>query len=669
MSSSNTIHNISFVGHPSAGKTTLVDALAFATGASPRKGSVSDKTSICDTEPEEQDKQHTLQLSVVWAEWEGRTWSFIDTPGYPEFQGEVQSALFGADLVVGVVSCASGATYNLRTKMTRAELLGRGRAIVITHLDGDNADFDTLVSELRDSVGEVCVPVLLPDASGPGFSSVCRTLLNPESEWCQRLKDRVMDACEDEEILMEYLDTQEVSEEQLESLMPAAIAGGALVPVLVCNPDSGLGVEETLTFLKRFAPSPSDLPITDADGAALDADPSADLQGTVFNVKSDPHVGKICLVRIHSGTLKASDQVCAPGEAKGEKLGGLFRLVGKKREAIESAGPGDVVAFTKVEGLTTWDEFNLAGGNATTVKKPHTPTPMVAQAVTPKTRADEQKLGEALKKLAAEDPTFQIEHAKDTHELVVHGMSDLHLQVMLDRMKRRYGVEVETHIPRISYQETISKASEGHHRHKKQSGGRGQFGECFLRLRPLASGEGVIFKDAVVGGSIPRNLIPAVEKGIMEIAAEGVLTRGRVVDVEVELYDGKFHAVDSDEASFKMAGGRAFKEGFMAAKPVLLEPLMKLEIHIPSDDAGTVFSDLTSQRRGQVLDQSSEAGGSITIIKAEAPLATVQTYHRDLKSQTAGEGGYSMSFSRHATVPAVEQPKVLAEYGRAKEEA
>jgi elongation factor G len=246
-------------------------------------------------------------------------------------------------------------------------------------------------------------------------------------------------------------------------------------------------------------------------------------------------------------------------------------------------------------------------------------------------------------------------------------MSDLHLQVVLDRMKRRYGVEVESHIPRIAYQETITKPSEGHHRHRKQSGGRGQFGECYVRLRPLAAGEGIVFKDSVVGGSIPRNLIPAVEKGIIEIAGEGILTRGHVVDLEVELYDGKFHAVDSDEASFKMAGGRAFKEGFMGAKPVLLEPVMELEIHIPSDDAGTVFSDLTSQRRGHVLDQSSEADGSITIIKVEAPLATIQTYHRDLKSQTAGEGDYSMTFSRYAPVPAIEQPKVLAVYGRDRE--
>jgi elongation factor G len=476
-----------------------------------------------------------------------------------------------------------------------------------------------------------------------------------------------MDACEDEDILLEYLDTQEVSDDQMESLMPAAIADGALVPILVCNPDSGLGVDEVLAFLQHYSPSPTDLPIRDADGEPLDASPTADLQGTVFNVKSDPHVGKICLVRIHSGTLKASDLVAAPGESKGEKLGGLFRLIGKKREAIESAGPGDVVAFTKVENLTTWDEFNLPGGNATTVKKPPTPTPMVALAVVPKTRADEQKLGEALKKLAAEDPTFLIEHAQETHELVVHGMSDLHLQVVLDRMKRRYGVEVESHIPRIAYQETITKPSEGHHRHRKQSGGRGQFGECYVRLRPLAAGEGIVFKDSVVGGSIPRNLIPAVEKGIIEIAGEGILTRGHVVDLEVELYDGKFHAVDSDEASFKMAGGRAFKEGFMGAKPVLLEPVMELEIHIPSDDAGTVFSDLTSQRRGHVLDQSSEADGSITIIKVEAPLATIQTYHRDLKSQTAGEGDYSMTFSRYAPVPAIEQPKVLAVYGRDRE--
>ena len=669
MTDTHSIHNIAFVGHPSSGKTTLIDALAFKTGAASRKGSVAEKTSLCDTEPEEQERQHTLQVAAVQANSDGKDWTFLDTPGYPEFVSEVQSAMYSADLVVGVVSCTSGVTHNLRSKMSDAQKLGRGRAIVLTHLDGENVDFDAVVDNLRSAFGDACVPVLLPDASGTGFSSVTRTLLQPESDWCGRLKDQIMDACEDEELMMAYLETQEVTEEQLDSLMPSAIAKGTLVPILVCNPESDLGLENVLEFFKRFAPTPADRATTDTDGQPIEADPSGSLLGCVVNVKADPHVGRICIARIVRGTLNAHDLVAGDDSEKGEKLGGLFQLVGKKREPVESAGPGEIIAFSKVEKLPIWSTFSAPAGERPTLPTPEVPVPMVQLAVTPKTRADEQKIGEALNKLVAEDPTFTLEHNQDTHELVTHGMSDLHLQVMFERLKRRYSVEVDTKLPRISYRETISKPSQGHHRHKKQSGGRGQFGECYMRLKPLERGSGIVFSDAIVGGSIPRNLIPAVEKGIVEVTSQGILTHGKVVDVEAELYDGKFHAVDSDEASFKMAGGRAFRDGFEKAGPILLEPIMQLTVRIPTEHAGTVFSDVTSQRRGHVLDQQSEDDGATTVIQVETPLQTVQTYHRELKSQTAGEGSFTMSFARFAPVPSAEQSKILAQYGKKAEEA
>lgn len=664
MSDLATIHNIAFVGHPSSGKTTLVDALAHLTGAAARKGSVGDKTSICDTEPEEQDKQHTLQLSAVAADWGGKRWTFLDTPGYPEFVHHVQSAMFAADLVVGVVSCSSGATFNLRTKMKAAREMGRGRAIIVTHLDAENANFDNLVTELRESIGEECVPVLLPDASGPGFSSVSRTFLDPESDWCARLKDRVMDSCEDEELMMNYLETSELTEEQLDEHMPNAIAVGALVPILVCNPESGLGLDNAAEYLKRFAPTPKTRPTLNADGESVDADPNAPLAATVFSVISDPHVGRICLARIHRGKLGAHDSVAGPKGGKGEKLGGLFQLVGKDRNAIEESGPGTIVAFSKVESLDVWDPVCKAGEEVLGVQVPSAPTPMVALAVVPRSRNDEQKIGEALGKLTVEDPTFQVEHTPDTHELVIHGMSDLHLAIQLARLSRRYGVECDTHLPKIAYRQTVTKPSEGHHRHKKQSGGRGQFGECYMRVRPGEAGSGVVFVDKVVGGSIPRNLIPAVEKGIRELAGAGILIDGEVVDVEAELYDGKFHAVDSDEASFKKAGARAFRDCFEKGGPVLLEPVMKVKIHVPTEDAGTIFSDLNSQRRGHVLNQDSEEDGAVTVIDAEVPLVMIQSYHRDLKSQTAGEGYFSMEFAKFAPVPAVEQKKILAAGGK-----
>lgn len=663
------IRNIAFVGHPSAGKTTLVDALAHLTGVTPRKGSVAEKTSICDTDPEEQEKQHSLTTAVVSASWHGELWNFLDSPGYPDFYAEASGALFGADLVVGVVSASSGVTYTLRKKMELAQSLGRGRALIVTHLDDANADYDALVEKLRAALGETCVPYHLPDASGSGFSRVRRTIQDVESPWRQKLMDEVMDSCEDEELLMQYLEKQEITDAQLKKLLPHALVKGTVVPILVCNPASGLGLQEVVEFLEHYAPGADEITFKDSEGNVVKPDPAGSLVATVFNVKSDPHVGRVCLARIFRGQIAAAAALVGPkSPEKGEKIGGLFRLVGKKREPIESAGPGEIVGFSKVEQIHFGQGFSTAGSKIVEVPMVPQPEPMVSLAVLPKSRADEQKIGEALHKLEAEDPTFRILHVAATHEMVMRGMSDLHLQVMEARLKRRFGVEITTSVPKIAYKETVTRASEGHHRHKKQSGGRGQFGECFLRVRPLAEGSGFVFTDGVVGGSIPRNLIPAVEKGVRESIGQGVLTHGEVVDVEVEVYDGKFHEVDSDEASFKIAGSRGFRDGFLKANPVLLEPVMELEIHIPTHAAGTVFSDITSHRRGHVLDQQSEGDGQVTMIKAQAPLATIMTYHRDLKSQTAGEGSYSMHFVRYAQVPGNEQPKVLATYGRKHEE-
>ena len=663
MSNPASVRNFAFVGHPSSGKTTLIDALAHKLGASERKGSVGDKTSICDTEPEEQEKQHTLQLAAVHAEAEGCVWNLIDTPGYPEFGADTLSGMWACENTVGVVSAASAISFNLRQKLKQAGDLGRGRMIVLTHVDGENADFEKTVLELRASVGEICVPVMVPDQSGTGFSSVS---LVTEGDWRKRLCDRVMDACEDEEVVMEYLDSESLTDEQLTAHMPQAVAAGALIPVMVCNPDSGLGLDECVQWMSAFAPNPATHSVFTSGGEEVTCNTDGPLLGVVFNIKSDPHVGKVCLARILQGSINATDIV---GENKGEKLGGLFHAVGgKTRNAIDSAGAGDIVAFSKVENIGWGQSFSVAGNDPIEVETPKLQSPTVAFAVRPKSRADEQKIGQALSKLTAEDPTFTVAPDPVTHELVMSGMSDLHLQVVEARLKRRYGVEIETSLPRIAYRETITKAAEGHHRHKKQSGGRGQFGECYVRVRPGQEDTGIVFMDKVVGGAIPRNLIPAVEKGIKEIATEGILTHSEVVDVEIELYDGKFHAVDSDEASFKRAGAFAFRDGFEKAGPVLLEPVMDVEISVPSDDAGTIFSDITSQRRGTVRDQTSAEGGAVTVIKAHVPLATMQTYHRDLKSQTAGEGMYSMDLDHYAKVPGGEQAKIIKELGKKAEE-
>ena len=659
-----TLRNLAFIGHPSSGKTTLIDALAFKLGVSDRKGSVSDKTSICDTEPEEQEKGHTLQLSVVHANKDGKAWNLIDTPGYPDFMAETLSGMHAVDCVVAVVSLTSGVTFNLRKKLEAAAALGLGRIIVVTHVDAENKDFDVLVEQLRAQVGEVCVPLDVPDQSGPGFSKV-RCVLDEEiGDWKKRLMDRVMDNCDDEELLMGYLDGQTLTRAQLDLQMPPAIAKGTLVPILCCNPETGLGVDDVFDFLEEFAPTPITNPRFVVDGTIVEPDDEASLLGMVFSVRADPHVGRICTARILRGTLKASDSITR-GSEKPEKLGGLFALKGgKDRVPAQDCHAGDIVAFSKVEHVGHHQVFALAGDPLHEIDFPAMPAPAVSLAITPKTAKDEQKIGEALHKLEAEDPSFRTLLDPQTHELVMSGMSELHLSVLESRMKRRFGVEIDTRMPRIPFMETITMPAEGHHRHRKQTGGRGQFAECYLRVRPGAKGSGIQFFDKVVGGSIPRNFIPAVEKGIREICSQGILTHSRVVDVEVDLYDGKFHAVDSDEASFKAAGARALRDAFERAGPVLLEPVAKVQIHVPNVDAGTIFSDITSQRRGQVLDQTSEEGGLVTVIEAAVPLVSMLTYQRDLKSQTAGEGSFSMQVADYAQMPATEQRKVLAAEGK-----
>jgi elongation factor G len=652
------LRNVAFVGHSSAGKTSLIDALAHALGATERKGAVADKTSVSDTEPEEQEKGHTFQLKLIHAQKGGVRWNLCDTPGYPEFGADALSAMFACELVAGVASCASALSYNLRNKLEQAKELGRARAVIVTHVDADNADFDKLIAEMRAKIGEECVPLYVPDKSGKGFSALVPAV---SGEWKKALYDRVMDACEDEAALMEYLETEELSEAAFKQNLAAAVAKGTLVPVLPVNPLGGAGLDETLAFLRDFAPTPDATPFV-AGGERIAPDPAAPLLGVVFNVKSDPHVGKICLARILRGTLKGSDII---GTGRGEKVGGLFHPVGGKgRVNADAASAGELIAFSKVEHVAWGQTFSVNGNEPPALTMPSNPSPMVAFAVLPKSRNDEQKIGPALAKLASEDPTFHVEHDPLTHELVLRGMSDLHIQVMEQRLKRRFGVEITTSLPRIAYRETITRPSEGHHRHKKQSGGRGQFGECFLRLKPAEKDAGIVFLDEVVGGSIPRNLIPAVEKGVRESASLGTLTHSQVVDVEVAVYDGKYHDVDSDEASFKKAGSMAFREGFMKAGPVLMEPVMNVEIRVPTEHAGAIFSDLTSHRRGTVLNQESEHDGHVTVIQAHVPLSTLLTYHRDLKSQTAGEGTFRMKPDHYARVPGAEQEKIIAQVGR-----
>lgn len=670
------IRNVAFLGHSGTGKTTLVDALAFKTGLVGRQGSVEQGTSISDFEQEEQERKHSFRSAVIHAEHAGKSLNLIDCPGYPDFVSEAISSLVAVETAVSVISATGGVTFNTRAAWQLAETAHVGHVVVVTRNEAENTDFNKTVAEIQEAFGDKCVPVNFPNANGSGFSAVinCLDAENAPPEHRERaqayyatLVERVAEA--DEELMMTYLDSGQLSKEVVLENISKAIIVGALVPILAAASREDQGVNQFLRFVDEYLPSPLDMPPRVAHRGetevTIDPDPDGPLIAEVFKSLADQHVGRITFLRIFSGTLRADSQVYPKGAHKPVKLHGINLSYGREGlKPVDSAGPGSIVAITKLEdfayGTTVSSE-----ADPPQLPVPAQPHPWTALSIRPKSSSDDTKMAEGLRRLASEDPTFHLRREETTHELLVEGLGDLHLQILLERLKHRSKVEVETHLPRIPYKETVLAKAEGHHRHKKQSGGRGQFGEVYLRIAPKARGEGYEFIDSVVGGAIPRNLIPAVDKGIHESLHIGPISGSEVIDVAVEVYDGKFHPVDSDEASFKTAGRRAFLDAFQKAKPALLEPVYELEIRVPSRFLGDITSDINT-RRGRIQGMDTE--GDIQVIKAHVPLSEVQSYSSQLRSITAGEGSYAMSFVGYEQAPAHVQEKVASAHKTGDEE-
>jgi elongation factor G len=465
----------------------------------------------------------------------------------------------------------------------------------------------------------------------------------------------------DERLMERYLSDEKIAPEELNAACRRAVAGGKIVPVLCCAGVTGIGVKELLGALIRCAPSPADIPPRKGQKGeqevAVKADPSAPLVAQVFKSVTDPFVGKMSFVRVFSGTLKVDSSVYNARSDRTEKISQLLRPFGKDTEAISEAIPGDLVVIPKLEGVALYDTLCAAGDNVA-ISAPTLPSPMVALAVQPKSRADEQRLSLSLDKISQEDPTFRVSRDAQTHELVVSGLSTLHIEVILSRLKRRFNVEVTTKEPKIPYKETITVKGEGQHRHKKQTGGHGQFGEVWLRLEPLSRGGGFEFVDGVVGGAIPNQFIPSVEKGLRETLVKGVLAGCPVDDIRVTVYDGKYHTVDSSDAAFRMAASQAFKKGFKSCKPVLLEPIANVEITVPSQYMGDISGNIVS-RRGRI--QGMESLGEMQVVKAQVPLAEITRYATELRSLTGGQGYFTLEFSHYDIVPShIAEPLINA---------
>lgn len=680
-----TIRNVAFCGHGSAGKTTLIDKLLNKTGAFNRPASVDDKTSICDFDDEEKQHKYTIESKLVHFNYGDQYFQVFDTPGYPDYIGQTICALRAVDLAAIVIDAHAGIAVNTRRVWAEAGKLGLGRMIVISRMDGENIDFEKLLGGIRELFGTKCIPLNVPIGSGHDFKGVVSTLkptaasgaLVDPAKWHEPLIEAIIEI--DEKTTERYFEGQEPSDAELPDLIHRSIAGGSLVPIVCVAAKQDLGVTELLDALKVCALPPGLLPRTakTADGKEVEvkADPAGPLVAQVFKTRIDPFVQKLSFLRVYSGTLKKDDSVHVSGARKNVKISQLLEVQANETHAIDSAVPGEIVAVAKSEELHTGTSLGDL------VMPPLVfPTPMVGLAITPKARGDEAKLSGALHKIVEEDPTFKMDRDQQTHELVVTGTSELHLQIIRERLKRRDKVEVDTHQPKIPYRETVQANAEGSYRHKKQTGGRGQFGEVHIRMFPFPANtkpeefatkarfpsmreckldpeNNFLWVDSIVGGTIPNNFLPAVEKGFKERMVRGVIAGCKVVNVGVEVHFGKYHDVDSSEAAFKTAGSMAFRNTFQQARPCLLEPIVKLHVTVPSHKLGDINADM-SGRRGRVLGMES-AGGDLQTVTAEVPLAEVATYARTLSSITGGQGSYTMEFSHYDIVPGNVQKEIM----------
>lgn len=687
------IRNIAICGHGSAGKTTLVDQMLVLAGAAKGNPSVDAGTSVCDFDEEEKHHKYSIEASVVHFERAGKRFNVIDTPGYPDLVGQMIGALRAVETALIAIDAHAGIKVNTRRAWQEAGKAGVGRIIVITKLDTDNIDLPGLVNSIKESFGNGCVLLNVPLGLGDQVKGVASTLnvpadtagavVDPKSI-NESLIESIVEV--DEKVMEKYLEGEVPSAEELSRLMIDAIAAGTLTPIVCVSTKKGVGVAELMDILAATALPPTAIvrkATKGGDEVTLKPDPAAPLAAQVFKTRIDPFVQKLSFIRVYAGALKGNSTVHASAARKGVKLANLLEMQGAESKPVESAGPGDIVACAKCEDLHT-------GTSLGDVELPplEFPTPMVGLAVTPKARGDEAKLSGALHKVTEEDRTVHLQHDAETKEMVLTGMSELHLLLIRERLKRRDHVEIETHEPKIPYRETIQANGDGSYRHKKQSGGSGQFGEVHIRMYPFPEGtnpeeyavkerfpqlkavhfhqqSNFLWVDTVVGGSIPGNFLPAIEKGFLERVKSGVIAGYPVQNVCVEVHFGKDHPVDSNETAFRIAGSKAFAEVFKKSRPALLEPVVRLHITVPAGNVGDVSSDL-SGRRGQMVGMDS-SGGGLTTVEAKAPLSEVTTYARTLSSMTGGQGSFTMEFSHYEVVPGNVQQDIMSK-AKLKEE-
>ncbi len=655
------IRNIALVGHAGAGKTSLAEALLSHAGVKGGQGSVDKGDTVTDFDPLEQRHHHSLNVAVANLDYDGRHINLIDTPGYPDFLGQTLSALSAAETMVVVVNAQTGIETMTRQMMEWAALQHMPCMIVVNKIDAEPDRLAGLLKEIEQAFGKECLPLNLPaehaarvvdvvahDGGNADFSSV--------DEAHTALLEQVVEV--DEAAMEQYLEQGDIGPRQLHAPFEQALREGHLIPVCFVSARTGSGVSELLEVLAELAPNPLEgnpHPFVSENGEGaheLWPEPQADrpLIAHVFKVEFDPFVGKLGMFRVHQGTVRKGGQLLIDGEGKPFKVGHLFRVQGKEHLEIDTAGPGDICAIAKVEELRH-DAVLHESHAQDDVHAPKLsyPTPLVGLALKAKSRGDEQKVSDVLHKLVAEDPCLRIEYDAAANETVLRGLGDFHLRVALEKMDERFHLEVETHPPSIPYRETVTKRAEGHHRHKKQTGGAGQFGEVFLEVEPMDHGAGFEFVNKVTGGAIPSQFIPAVEKGVRQVLASGAIAGFPMQDVRVIVTDGKHHSVDSKEIAFVIAGRKAFLDAITKAAPIVLEPVVDLEVSAPEAAMGDISGDLAS-RRARINNSTAGPGGQMTV-SAQVPLGELDDYASRIKSLTGGEGGWSIAFSHYEPAP------------------
>ncbi len=672
------IRNIAIVGHANAGKTTLIERILNDTKVKSRIGTVEDGGTTTDYEPEEKHHRHSLKSALVHFEHEGRHMNLIDTPGYPDFFGLAASVFPAVECVAVVIDAATGVQMNTRRLMRLAAERRLPRMIIVNKMDHGGVDLPGLLEHIQATFGTECVPVNLPK---PDLSDVVDLLEVPEGETAfssfkeakTALMDQIVEV--DEELMSMYLeDPSSVSKERLHEAIEKALREGHLIPVVFCSARTGGGVGDLLHIFANVCPSPLEgnprpfyTPAEDGNHTPwkADPDPAKHTVAHVFKMTVDAFVGKMSVFRVHQGTVKAGMSLFIDAQKKPVRIAHIFKLQGKDHTEVKELIAGDIGAVAKIEeihlGAVLHDSPDEAGLRMEPIPLPR---PMAGLALEVKSRNDETKIGAALHKLTEEDPTFVTDRNATTHELVARGLGELHLRIILEKLKNRAGIEVVTHIPKVAYKETIRAKAEGHHRHKKQTGGAGQFGEVFLRIEPLpeatSNGEAFEFVDDTFGGSVPKQFLPAIEKGVRQAMQTGAFAGFPLTGVKVAVYDGKYHPVDSKEVAFITAGRKAFIDAVLKAKPSLLEPYVDVEIHSPSSHMGDLTSDLIAKRgRIQTTDI---APGDMCTIRATAPLSEMMNYSGQLKSMTAGLGSFVMDYSHDEVAPADVQAAVVAAY-------